>query len=104
MRSKMEMIREYLKYDHTEEIISKDKIDYINKYKLSVVADVKNKYEWIYLSVAIDGIIKFGIEQLIQEYINKLPSRKEDICQIAEEIVQKKLKIVTLNNMKWYYK
>ena len=32
MRSKMEMIREYLKYDHTEEIISKDKIDYINKY------------------------------------------------------------------------
>ncbi|HBG3821697.1 TPA: hypothetical protein KQC85_003139 [Clostridioides difficile] len=53
------MIREYIKQDHREEIISKDKIDYINRYQLDVVADVENRYEAIHLLVAIDGIIKF---------------------------------------------
>ncbi|HBE9726369.1 TPA: hypothetical protein KNI71_002552 [Clostridioides difficile] len=92
MKRKIEMIREYLEKDHTEEMISEDQIAYINRYQLDVVVDVENRYEAIHLLVAIDGIIKFEIEQLIQEYINKLPNRKEYIRQIAEEIVPKEIK------------
>lgn len=92
IKNKIEIIREYIKQDHNIEINSKDKISYINKYKFSIIEDVKNSYEAIHLLTAINGIIEFELEQLIEEYINELPNRKEEIRKMAEEILPKQIK------------
>lgn len=92
IKSNVEMIREYIKQDHKIEISSEDKISYIEQYQLNIVENVENIYEKIHLLVAIDGIIKFEIEQLIEEYINDLPNRKDDIRKIAEEITPRQIK------------
>ena len=64
--SKIEEIKEFLYKDiRSIEICTKEQKDYIEQYQFSIIEGMDNDYEKIHWLIALEGIINFEINNLL---------------------------------------
>lgn len=101
--NKLDQIRKYIinnkeNQDCYEDVCSKEQIERIDNYEFNLINDITNLHERICWLISLDNLINFEInnikndskgKNLIDDYINDLDNRKNEIIKIVEILIPK---------------
>lgn len=101
--NKLEQINQYMinnkkNQGYYEKVCSKEQIERIDNYKFNLINDIANLHERICWLISLDNIIDFEINKikneskgkdLIDDYINDLDNRKNEIIKMVKILIPK---------------
>ncbi|MCR1823902.1 hypothetical protein [Terrisporobacter muris] len=101
--NKLEQIKQYMINNKEnqgcyENVCSKEQIERIDNYELNLINDIVNLHERICWLISLDNLINFEINKikneskgkdLIDDYINGLDNRKNEVIKIVKRLIPK---------------